>query len=61
MEKVKVIPEALCFLKPVNKKSVKNYYDVIKRPMDLESMEKRINGKLTFEFIQFPGRDFGRK
>lgn len=46
MEKVKVIPEALYFLKPVNKKSVKNYYDVIKNPMDLETMEKLINGSL---------------
>ncbi|KOB78387.1 Transcription initiation factor TFIID subunit, partial [Operophtera brumata] len=30
------------FLKPVNKKQVKDYYNVIKRPIDMETMGKKI-------------------
>lgn len=46
IEKVKIIPEAQVFLKPVNKKQVQNYYDVITNPMDLETIANRINSKL---------------
>ncbi|KAK0086570.1 hypothetical protein PV325_002974 [Microctonus aethiopoides] len=40
--KLKSIPEAWPFVKPVNKKSVKDYYNVIKRPMDLETIAKKV-------------------
>lgn len=38
-DKLKTIPESWPFHKPVNKKSVKNYYEVIKKPMDLDTLE----------------------
>ncbi|KAJ6220107.1 hypothetical protein RDWZM_005919 [Blomia tropicalis] len=38
-EKLKVISDSWPFHKPVSKKVVKNYYEVIKRPMDLETLE----------------------
>lgn len=40
--KLKVMPEAWPFLKPVNKKQVKDYYSVIKKPIDMETMAKKI-------------------
>ncbi|XP_049868741.1 transcription initiation factor TFIID subunit 1 isoform X3 [Pectinophora gossypiella] len=40
--KLKIMPEAWPFLKPVNKKQVKDYYNVIKRPIDMEAMGKKI-------------------
>ncbi|KAH9633342.1 hypothetical protein HF086_004056 [Spodoptera exigua] len=40
--KLKIMPEAWPFLKPVNKKQVKDYYNVIKKPIDLETMGKKI-------------------
>lgn len=36
-------PESGAFLKPVNKKLVKGYYDIIKNPMDLETIGKKIS------------------
>lgn len=42
--KLKVMPEAWPFLKPVNKKQVKDYYNVIKKPIDMETMGKKIQG-----------------
>ncbi|XP_037728763.1 transcription initiation factor TFIID subunit 1 isoform X5 [Drosophila subpulchrella] len=39
---VKQLTESWPFLKPVNKKQVKDYYTVIKRPMDLETIGKNI-------------------
>lgn len=44
MTKLKVMPEAWPFLKPVNKKQVKDYYSVIKKPIDMETMGKKIKG-----------------
>ena len=29
-------------MKPVNKKAVKDYYDIVKQPMDLETMTNKI-------------------
>jgi len=49
IEKVRVIPEALAFLKPVNKKTVQNYYDVITNPIDLQSIALRIDGKFSLD------------
>ncbi|OTF75547.1 transcription initiation factor TFIID subunit 1-like protein [Euroglyphus maynei] len=39
-QKLKTIPDTWSFHKPVNKKTVKNYYDIIKNPMDLETLEQ---------------------
>ncbi|XP_016997521.2 transcription initiation factor TFIID subunit 1 isoform X5 [Drosophila takahashii] len=39
---IKQLTESWPFLKPVNKKQVKDYYTVIKRPMDLETIGKNI-------------------
>ncbi|XP_073816142.1 TATA-box binding protein associated factor 1 isoform X2 [Musca autumnalis] len=40
--KIKTMQESWPFLKPVNKKQVKDYYTIIKRPMDLETIGKNI-------------------
>ncbi|XP_077286335.1 TATA-box binding protein associated factor 1 isoform X2 [Arctopsyche grandis] len=40
--KLKGMSEAWPFLKPVNKKQVKDYYNVIKHPMDLDTIGKKI-------------------
>lgn len=42
--KIKTMQESWPFLKPVNKKQVKDYYTIIKRPMDLETLGKNIEG-----------------
>lgn len=42
--KLKIMPESWPFLKPVNKKQVKDYYTVIRRPMDLETITKKVAG-----------------
>lgn len=44
--KLKIMSESWPFLKPVNKKQVKDYYTVIRRPMDLETISKKVAGKL---------------
>lgn len=41
-EILKKIPEAAPFLKPVSKKLVFDYYDIIKNPMDLETMANKV-------------------
>merc|ERR1719150_2725890 len=41
-EKIKTMSESWPFMKPVNKKQVKDYYEKIKEPMDLETMSKKI-------------------
>lgn len=38
-DKLRAIPESWPFHKPVNKKAVKSYYEVVKCPMDLETLE----------------------
>ncbi|XP_070491239.1 transcription initiation factor TFIID subunit 1 [Chironomus tepperi] len=40
--KLKIRQESFPFMKPVNKKTIKGYYDIIKNPMDLETMTKKI-------------------
>ncbi|KAG5898078.1 hypothetical protein JTB14_001783 [Gonioctena quinquepunctata] len=40
--KLKTMSESWPFLKPVNKKLVKDYYSIVKRPMDLEAITKRV-------------------
>lgn len=39
---LKVMPDSWPFLKPVNKKQVKDYYTLIRRPMDLETISKKV-------------------
>lgn len=39
-DKLKTVPESWPFHKPVNKKFVKDYYNVIKKPMDLDAITK---------------------
>ncbi|KAF2894065.1 hypothetical protein ILUMI_12106 [Ignelater luminosus] len=41
--KLKTMSESWPFLKPVNKKMVKDYYNIIKRPMDLETIAKKVS------------------
>ncbi|XP_069701181.1 transcription initiation factor TFIID subunit 1 isoform X2 [Periplaneta americana] len=41
--KLKGMSESWPFLKPVNKKLVKDYYNVVKCPMDLETIAKKVN------------------
>lgn len=42
--KLKTMSESWPFLKPVNKKVVKDYYNIVKRPMDLETILKKVSG-----------------
>ncbi|XP_032593428.1 transcription initiation factor TFIID subunit 1 isoform X2 [Drosophila grimshawi] len=39
---IRLLPESWPFHKPVNKKAIKDYYTVIKKPMDLETIFKNI-------------------
>lgn len=41
--KLKPRQESWAFLKPVNKKLVKGYYDIIKHPMDLETITRKVS------------------
>ena len=43
--KLKGMSESWPFVKPVNKKLVKDYYNVVKYPMDLETIIKKISCK----------------
>ncbi|KAK7790672.1 hypothetical protein R5R35_002446 [Gryllus longicercus] len=40
--KLKGMSESWPFLKPVNKKNVKDYYNIVKEPMDLETVAKKV-------------------
>lgn len=52
--KLKSMQEVWPFMKPVNKKMVKDYYNIIKRPMDLETISKKVAGKkLNSSFFFF--------
>lgn len=51
--KLKIMTDVWPFMKPVNKKMVKDYYNVVKRPMDLETISKKVAGK-EFRCIFFP-------
>lgn len=41
-DNIKPLQESWPFMKPVNKKQMKHYYDRIKEPMDLETITKRV-------------------
>lgn len=48
--KLKTMSESWPFMKPVSKKVVKDYYDIIKRPMDLETISKKVAGLFCILF-----------
>ncbi|KYN38772.1 Transcription initiation factor TFIID subunit 1 [Trachymyrmex septentrionalis] len=41
--KLKSMTEVWPFMKPVNKKMVKDYYNIVKKPMDLETVSKKVS------------------
>lgn len=45
--KLKIMSESWPFVKPVNKKLVKDYYSIIKYPMDLETIAKKVKSKYS--------------
>lgn len=47
VSKLKVMSESWPFVKPVNKKAVKDYYDVVKHPMDLETISNNVKGTVA--------------
>lgn len=51
--KLKSLPEAWPFLKPVNKKFVKDYYSIVKKPMDLETVAKKIKNHKYHDRTEF--------
>ncbi|KAL4230237.1 Transcription initiation factor TFIID subunit 1 [Mactra antiquata] len=44
LNQIKAVENSWPFLNPVNKKQIKDYYDVIDQPMDLASILKKIQG-----------------
>jgi histone acetyltransferase len=53
LNKLKQHQSAWPFKEPVNREEVKDYYDVIKEPMDLSTIESKINGKKYKSFDEF--------
>ncbi|KAL3284682.1 hypothetical protein HHI36_018831 [Cryptolaemus montrouzieri] len=53
--KLKTMSESWPFLKPVNKKLVKDYYNIVKRPMDLETICKRVAAHKYHSRFEFLG------
>jgi len=53
IEKLKSLADAHPFVKPVNKKLVPNYYDVIKRPMEFETMQYKIKSNVYSNSEEF--------
>ncbi|CRK95113.1 CLUMA_CG008591, isoform A [Clunio marinus] len=51
--KLKPRQESWAFLKPVNKKLVKGYYDIIKQPMDLETITKKVSAHRYHSRVDF--------
>jgi len=51
--KLKAMSESWPFMKPVNKKLVKDYYEIIKKPMDLEAVAKKVKCKQCLFFHAF--------
>lgn len=45
LNEVRELPDAQPFLVPVNSKKVPDYYNVIKNPIDLQTIRKRVNEK----------------
>lgn len=52
-EKLKYMRESNVFKKPVNKKQFKDYYTVIRKPMDLETISKKVAGAYLIANARF--------
>ena len=52
-ENIKPLQESWPFMKPVNKKQLKNYYERIKEPMDLETMAKKVSKHVYHSRAEF--------
>ena len=50
---IKSMQESWPFMKPVNKKQMKHYYDIIKSPMDLETMDLKANKHAYHSRVEF--------
>ncbi|KAH8381371.1 hypothetical protein KR093_003697 [Drosophila rubida] len=50
---IRSLSEAWPFLKPVNKKAIKDYYTLIKKPMDLETIGKNIESHIYHSRADF--------
>mgnify|MGYP000918930736 CR=1 FL=1 len=44
VNKIKTMQESWAFVKPVNRKMVKDYYDIVEHPMDLETISNNVKG-----------------
>merc|ERR1719232_2168226 len=55
LNELRVMPEAEAFLYPVSIKAVTNYYDVIKRPMDLQTIKNNVQNKKYHSREEFLG------
>ena len=53
LNKLKQHPSAWPFKEPVNREEVKDYYEIIKIPMDLQTIETKIQKKQYQTFHQF--------
>lgn len=51
IRKLKAMAEAWPFIKPVNRKLVKDYYSVIKQPIDLKTIVERISSEYLLIII----------
>lgn len=54
LEKLEKMSQSLPFMKPVNKRVVRDYYDVVKYPMDLETISNNIKGQFNCTKMFFP-------
>merc|ERR1719315_533406 len=55
LNELRVMPEAEAFLFPVSSKAVTNYYEVIKRPMDLQTIRDNVQNKKYHSREEFLG------
>merc|ERR1719431_1062892 len=55
LNELRVMPEAEAFLFPVSSKAVTNYYEVIKRPMDLQTIKNNVQNKKYHSREEFLG------
>lgn len=51
--KLKIMAESWPFAKPVNRKVVKDYYVIVKEPMDLETIERKVRCKFACYLKEF--------
>ncbi|XP_072748281.1 transcription initiation factor TFIID subunit 1 isoform X2 [Anoplolepis gracilipes] len=55
LNKLQSMTEVWPFMKPVNKKMVKDYYNIVKKPMDLETISKKVTAHKyhsRYEFLK---------